>query len=55
MIGNIFSNHWKKGEKFFQSLEKMHRFFQPLENIFPIIGNFFQPLENRRGAGQRGR
>ncbi len=34
----IFSNHWKMRGKFFQSLEKMGRFFQPLENFFPIIG-----------------
>jgi hypothetical protein len=38
--GNIFSNHWKMREKFFQSLEKTGGFFQPLENIFPIIGKF---------------
>ena len=34
----IFSNHWETAEKFFQSLEKSGRFFQPLENFFPIIG-----------------
>ena len=34
----IFSNHWKMHEKFFQSLEKSRRFFQPLENFFPIVG-----------------
>jgi hypothetical protein len=38
MIGNIFSNRWKTGEKFFQSLEKWGGIFQPLENFFPIIG-----------------
>ena len=34
----IFSNHWKTAEKFFQSLEKMAKIFQPLEKNFPIIG-----------------
>ena len=34
----IFSNHWKMREKFFQSLEKPLRIFQPLESFFPIIG-----------------
>jgi hypothetical protein len=34
----IFSNRWKTAEKFFQSLEKSGRIFQPLENFFPIIG-----------------
>jgi hypothetical protein len=33
-----FSNHWKTAENFFQSLEKSAQIFQPLENIFPIIG-----------------
>ena len=28
----IFSNHWKMCGKFFQSLEKTSKFFQPLEN-----------------------
>ena len=45
----IFSNHWKTAEKFFQSLEKSGKIFQPLETFFPIIGKmgrFFQPLEN---------
>ncbi len=37
-IGNIFSNHWKIAERFFQSLEKQGGIFQPLENFFPIIG-----------------
>ena len=37
----IFSNHWKTGEKFFQSLEKSGHFFQPLEKKFPIIGKLF--------------
>ena len=32
-IGNIFSNHWKNSEKFFQSLENWRK-------IFPIIGKF---------------
>jgi hypothetical protein len=36
--GKIFSNHWKTGEKIFQSLEKWGGIFQPLENFFPIIG-----------------
>ncbi len=40
-IGNIFSNHWKTTEKFFQSLEKPLQFFQPLANSptlhFPSI------------------
>jgi hypothetical protein len=46
-IGKIFSNRWKTGEKFFQSLEKSGRIFQPLES-------FFQSLENlRAGAGAR--
>jgi hypothetical protein len=40
-ITNIFSNHWKTGEKFFQSLEKLAGFFQPLETFFPIIGKLF--------------
>jgi hypothetical protein len=49
-IGNFFSNHWKKREKFFQSLENSGNFFpivgktggifQPLEKSFPIIGKF---------------
>ena len=30
-IGNFFSNHWKNGEKFFQSLENPRK-------IFPIVG-----------------
>ncbi len=34
----IFSNRWKTREKFFQSLEKPARIFQPLEKYFPIIG-----------------
>ncbi len=33
------------GEKFFQSLEKMGGFFQPLENFFPIIGKRGFPEE----------
>ena len=44
----IFSNRWKTGENFFQSLEKMAQVFQPLENIFPIIGKF------PRGGGASG-
>ena len=39
----IFSNRWKTGEKFFQSLEKTGGFFQPLENFFPTIGKPFRP------------
>jgi hypothetical protein len=42
----IFSNRWKTREKFFQSLEKIGGFFQPLEKKFPIIGKF--------GAGRVG-
>jgi peptide/nickel transport system permease protein len=38
IIGKFFSNHWKKREKIFQSLEKSDEFFQPLEKSFPIIG-----------------
>ena len=38
VIGNFFSNHWKKREKIFQSLEKPDGFFQPLEKSFPVIG-----------------
>ena len=41
----IFSNRWKSGEKFFQSLEKSGRVFQPLET-------FFQSLENGRFGGE---
>jgi hypothetical protein len=44
-----FSNHWKTAEKFFQSLEKIGRIFQPLEKYFPIIG---KPGGGRRGAGR---
>ena len=31
MVGKLFSNHWKMGEKFFQSLEKSSGIFQSLE------------------------
>ncbi len=44
----IFSNHWKTHERFFQSLEKSARIFQPLEKYFPIIG---KPAFPRRAAG----
>jgi hypothetical protein len=50
-IGNIFSNHWKTAEKFFQSLEKTAGFsnhwkniFQSLETFFPTIGKLFPLL-----------
>jgi hypothetical protein len=57
----IFSNRWKTGEKFFQSLEKSGRIFQPLEKIFPIIGKFggsfptigkFFPIIGKFGGGR---
>ncbi len=43
----IFSNRWKTAEKFFQSLEKPARIFQPLEKYFPIIG---KPAFSRRAS-----
>ena len=42
LVPKIFSNHWKTGEKFFQSLEKIGGIFQPLEKSFPIIGQLFR-------------
>jgi hypothetical protein len=48
----FFSNHWKTPENFFQSLEKLADFFQPLEKNFPIIGKLFRwPRGGRREAG----
>ncbi|MBR4190901.1 MAG: hypothetical protein IKQ55_13200, partial [Kiritimatiellae bacterium] len=40
-IGKLFSNHWKKYEKFFQSLENCRKFFPIVGKtapIFPTIG-----------------
>ena len=42
LVPKNFSNHWKTGEKFFQSLEKIGGIFQPLEKSFPIIGKLFR-------------
>ncbi len=50
MVGKLFSNRWKMGEKLFQSLEKSGGIFQSLESFFPIIGK----LSGGRGDGPYG-
>ncbi len=42
-IGKIFSNHWKKLENFFQSLENRRK-------IFPIVGKLAALLLLAEGA-----
>jgi hypothetical protein len=52
-LTEIFSNHWKTGEKFFQSLEKSGGVFQPVEKMFPIIGKLggWRRASGRAGGG----
>ena len=42
-IGKKFSNHWKKPEKFFQSLENRRK-------IFPIVGKLLTPFPEKGAA-----
>ena len=42
-IGKKVSNHWKKPENFFQSLENRRK-------IFPIVGKLLTPVPAKGGA-----
>ena len=42
-IGKKFSNHWKKAENFFQSLENRRK-------NFPIVGKLLMPVPEKGAA-----
>ena len=54
-IGNFFSNHWKNGERFFQSLEKRADFSNHWKKVFQSLENSGWGVRAREGAARRGR
>jgi hypothetical protein len=46
-IGNFFSNHWKNGGNFFQSLENLRKNFPIIGKIGPVFPTIGKKFSNR--------